>query len=128
MHSLDIRIYYEDTDAGERVYYANYLKYMERARSELLRSIGFESSAALKSGYGFVVADVHIAYKSYAMLDDVVEVRTSVIKAGRAKLVLQQNIYKSAQLLTESEVTLAFIDKAGKPARIPEEILDALGD
>jgi tol-pal system-associated acyl-CoA thioesterase len=122
-HSLDIRIYYEDTDAGGIVYYANYLKFMERARTELLREKGFLSSESLSSGAGFVVANLAIKYKASAKLDDLLTVRTTVKDRKNASLVLQQDIYKAAQLLTESEITLAYVDLNGRPVKLPHNII-----
>ncbi|MAS86845.1 MAG: tol-pal system-associated acyl-CoA thioesterase [Micavibrio sp.] len=122
-HSLDIRIYYEDTDAGGIVYYANYLKYMERARTEMLREKKFLSSESLSKGAGFVVANLSIKYKASAKLDDLITVRTRLKERKNARLVLQQDIYKDAQLLTESEITLAYVDLNGRPAKLPNNII-----
>ena len=119
MHSFNTRIYYEDTDAGGIVYYANYLKFMERARTEWLREKGFLSSESLSDGGGFVVADLAIKYKAPAKLDDLITVKTSIIEVKKARIVLKQDVFKDAQLLTESEITLAFVDLNGRPAKLP---------
>ena len=126
MHSFKTRIYYEDTDAGGRVYYANYLKYMERARTELLREIGFESGDALKTGFGFVVADLSIKFRGPAELDDEVDVQTRVKEARKVRLILEQNILNNAKMLTESVITLSYIDSNGRPVKIPDSLLEKL--
>lgn len=126
MHSFKTRIYYEDTDAGGRVYYANYLKYMERARTELLREIGFESGDALVQGFGFVVADLSIKFRGPAALDDEVEVQTRVKEARKIRLILEQNILNNAKMLTESVITLSYIDSNGRPVKIPDGLLEKL--
>ena len=127
-HNYKIRIYYEDTDAGGVVYYANYLKYMERARTEMLREIGFESSEVLMSKQGFVVADLSIKYKASAKLDDEITVQTGVLALKKARLVFKQDIYKGDTLLTESEVTLAYVDLTKGAVKIPGDLIDKLKD
>lgn len=90
------RIYWEDTDAGGIVYYANYLKYFERARSDWLRSLGFEQAALKEQGIGmFVVTQVEINYKSPAQLDDEILVDVKLIQSGAASLVMQQTVTKT---------------------------------
>ncbi|PCI02530.1 MAG: tol-pal system-associated acyl-CoA thioesterase [Zetaproteobacteria bacterium] len=124
---LDIRIYYEDTDAGGVVYHANYLKYMERGRTEALRSLGFEQRQ-LKQDEDMVFAltrtDLH--YKRPALLDDLLTVKSELLLAKGAKMVFKQRIYRGDMLLVDADITLACISTTGRPKRIPQAILARL--
>ena len=108
-----IRIYWEDTDAGGIVYHANYLKYMERARSDLLREIGASQAESLADDDGviFVAASVSIRYRRGAKLDDDLEVRTRVKSLGRASIVFEQNIWRADELITEGEVRVGAVSR-----------------
>ena len=127
MNTLDIRIYYEDTDAGGVVYHANYLKYMERGRTEALRSLGFEQRQ-LKQDEDMVFAltrtDLH--YKRPALLDDLLTVKSELLLAKGAKMVFKQRIYRGDMLLVDADITLACISTTGRPKRIPQAILARL--
>ena len=127
-----IRIYWEDTDAGGIVFYANYLKFFERARTEWLRSLGIQQQA-LKSQSGgmFVVSETHIKYFSPARLDDLLEVTARTVEAGRASLVLAQQAWLAVEgerkLLAEGTIRIGWVDnQTMKPGRIPAAILEAL--
>ena len=126
VHIYPIRIYYKDTDAGGIVYYANYLRFFERGRTEMLRAAGFNSSTELHKSGGFVVVNVDIAYKTSARLDDMIEIRTSVQKIGRSSLILSQNAYRDDTLLTQSTVTLCLVNKDGRPTSLPADLKQAL--
>ncbi len=122
-----IRVYYEDTDAQGIVFYANYLKYTERARTELLREAGFDHAQHIKDiGNMFVVRHIEISYHASARLDDQLNIETHVIEIGRASAHLKQNVMKGDSLLVETDVTLVCINKDGKPIRIPQEAHQAL--
>ena len=126
--SWPVRVYWEDTDAGGVVYYANYLKFMERARSEWLRAFGFEQDALRdEAGIVFVVRRVEIDYLSPARFNDQLDVSVSLHEIGRASLSVQQTITRGPTRLALAQVTLACVDAARfKPVKIPLPILQAL--
>ncbi len=127
-----IRIYWEDTDAGGIVFYANYLKFFERARTEWLRSLGIQQHALKEeSGGMFVVSETQIKYFSPARLDDLLEVTARTAEAGRASLVLAQQAWLTVdgerKLLAEGTIRIGWVDsQTMKPGRIPATILEAL--
>lgn len=131
-----VRVYWEDTDAGGIVFYANYLKFFERARTEWLRSLGL-SQRALRDASGgmFVVADSHVKYHRAARLDDLLVVTVQLKEMGQASMtILQQTLLKSeqistlpAELLCDGSIRIGWVDGATlKPAKIPKNILEAL--
>ncbi|MBU6502273.1 MAG: YbgC/FadM family acyl-CoA thioesterase [Burkholderiales bacterium] len=131
-----VRVYWEDTDAGGIVFYANYLKFFERARTEWLRSLGL-SQRALRDASGgmFVVADSHVKYHRAARLDDLLVVTAQLKEVGQASMtILQQTLLKSeqistlpAELLCDGSIRIGWVDGATlKPAKIPKNILEAL--
>ena len=125
-----IRIYYEDTDAGGIVYYANYLKFAERARTEFLRHLGVGSQQeSLESERcGFIVRRVEADYLSPAKLDDLLTVTCTVAEEGGASLLLYQEICRQDDVLVKLKVKVAYFNMAQKrPVRIPENIKKALG-
>lgn len=119
--ALPIRVYYEDTDAGGVVYYANYLRFCERARTEWLRALGVEQQALLESaGIAFVVRSVKADYLQPARLDDVLQVVSHIATLRRASLVFEQEIRRDGQLLFSAQVLIACIDhRRQKPVQIP---------
>jgi acyl-CoA thioester hydrolase len=123
-----VRVYWEDTDAGGVVYYANYLNFMERARSEWLRALGFEQDALRdESGVVFVVRRVEIDYLSPARFNDQIEVSVRLHEVGRASLIVKQTLSRGATRLVSAQVTLACVDAVRfKPVKIPASILQAL--
>lgn len=123
-----VRVYWEDTDAGGVVYYANYLKFMERARSEWLRAQGFEQDALRDdAGVVFVVRRVEIDYLAPARFNDLLDVTVHLHEAGRARLVVRQELVRGESRLAEAVVTLACVDAANfKPVKMPPPILQAL--
>jgi len=123
-----VRVYWEDTDAGGVVYYANYLKFMERARSEWLRAFGFEQDVLRdERGVVFVVRRVEIDYLSPARFNEQLEVSVTLHEAGRASLSVRQELMRGSDRLAEAVVTLACVDAVRfKPVKIPEPLLQAL--
>jgi len=126
-HHFAIRVYYEDTDAGGIVYYANYLKFFERARTEWLREIGINQEFFLQQKLGFVVRKVEMDNLASAKLDDLLEVSSTIITLKRASLVFQQQITNQAkQVLCTAKVRIACVDfSQNKPCAIPKSILGA---
>lgn len=130
--TFPIRIYWEDTDAGGIVFYANYLKFFERARTEWLRSLGVEQQSLKdQSGGMFVVSETQLKYFSPARLDDLLEVTAQTADSGRASLVLTQqawlNVDGQRKLLAEGTIRIGWVDsQTMKPGRIPAKILEAL--
>ena len=132
MFGWPIRVYWEDTDAGGIVFYANYLKFFERARTEWLRSKGVHQQALKTSTGGmFVVTDTTLTYKLPARLDDELLVTAHITQAGRASMQLKQEAYKVAgddkTLLCEGTIRIGWVNAGTlQPARIPSSILDVL--
>tara|TARA_B100000287_G_scaffold53283_1_gene46968 strand:- start:1544 stop:1939 length:396 start_codon:yes stop_codon:yes gene_type:complete len=124
----NIKIYYEDTDSGGVVYYANYLKYLERARSEAIYSLGL-SNSILQEDYGtlIIVKSCNIKYKKPAKFEDELEVMSSVISKTRTSFSMLQIIKRQEETISEAEVQLVTVNKDGKPIKIPE-ILEKLFD
>ncbi|MFT7465967.1 MAG: acyl-CoA thioester hydrolase [Brevundimonas sp.] len=130
MSSLTVRVYYEDTDAGGVVYYANYLKYIERGRTEHLRELGFELvTIANESGLVFVVKSVKADYLLPAFLDDTIEVQTSIELVKHASLIFTQkitNIEKNTVLFNAEVKVVSVLKNNLKPCAFPQEILEKL--
>lgn len=126
-HCFPLRVYIEDTDAGKIVYYANYLKFAERARTELLRHMGISHAHMMKEkGEMFVVRSCTLNCLASSRLDDVLEVRTFIKKVGHAKLEMSQAILREDHLIATLEVVLACINSLGKPIKIGESLRDLL--
>jgi acyl-CoA thioester hydrolase len=118
-HHFALRVYFEDTDVAGVVYYANYLKYMERARSDMLRAVGIDQRAAIESGEGvYVVAEAHIKYRGSAKLDDDVVVLSEVRLVRAASCVIHQRVMRGAEMLADAMITAAFLAD-GRPKRQP---------
>jgi len=126
-HKHIIRVYYEDTDAGGIVYYANYLKFFERARTEWLREIGINQEYFLQLKLGFVVRKVEMDNLASAKLDDLLEVSSSIVTLKNASLIFQQQIFnQTQQLLCTALVRIACVDfNKNKACAIPKSILGA---
>ena len=125
---LPIRVYVEDTDAGGIVFYANYLKYMERARTELMRSLGFDKPA-LFDDMQFVVTDVSLKYHSPAILDDQISVTAVLSKASRVTFQMTQQVFRGDELLVEGWVKVACVNSATKrPQGMPKPMFHALSE
>lgn len=121
MHCLDVRVYYEDTDLAGIVYYANYLKFIERARSEWIRALGL-NQVAMREGQGlvFAVRRIEADYLKPARFDDLLTVETALRDRSGARLVLDQRVRRGEEMLFASVVTLVCLDGRGRPARLPE--------
>lgn len=123
-----IRVYWEDTDAGGVVFYANYLKFFERARTEWLRAAGVQQQALRdETGAMFVVAEVQTRYLAPARLDDQIEVTVAVAELGSASMVLLQEAWRGDTLLAQGRIRIGCVDSATlKPRRIPAPVVDAV--
>lgn len=119
---MKIRIYYEDTDAGGIVYHTNFIKYCERARSEIFFA---KNMFPLEGNAGFVVRHIDANFLGMAKLGDIIEVETEKLSLKKASLVLKQTIYNNENKIFEMNITLAFVQE-GKPKRIPEHFLALL--
>jgi acyl-CoA thioester hydrolase len=125
--TLPLRVYYEDTDAGGVVYYANYLRFMERARTEWLRALGFEQSILMADSVAFAARSATVEYLKPARLDDELIVVSTVESLGRAQLVFHQAIERSGELLVDAKMRIACFDPVrGKAIGIPAKIHDKL--
>ena len=118
-----LKVYYEDTDSGGVVYYANYLKFLERARTEALYSIGY-SNKKIKDNFEslIIVKACNIEYKKPAYLEDELTIRSFVKSITKTSFFMNQIITRKDEIITEAQVHLVFIDKKGKPVKIPDEI------
>ncbi len=116
-----LKVYYEDTDAGGVVYYANYLKFLERARTEALHSIGF-SNQKVKKDFGslIIVKACNIEYKKPAKFEDELEIISSILSKSRTSFTMLQIIKKNEEIISEATVQLVTVNKEGKPIKIPE--------
>lgn len=125
---MDVRIYYEDTDAGGVVYHANYIKYLERARTEFFRSRGFYVAELARAGFVFPVVRLEVDFKAPALHDDLLSITTVPVRVGGSCFVLSQKILRkdNGKLLVDGMVTLACINSAMKARRIPQEIRSML--
>ncbi len=121
---LSIRIYYEDTDSGGVVYYANYLKYLERGRTEFLRTLGFEQQKLVEeTGLAFAVRSLSAEYLRSAKLDDLLDVHTRIEDLGRAQVTFAQSILRGDEILLTATVRVACLVLAkGKPAAMPKQL------
>jgi acyl-CoA thioester hydrolase len=123
-----LRVYWEDTDAGGIVFYANYLKFFERARTEWLRSLGVQQQA-LREGAGaiFVVADTAVRFHAPAQLDDAIEVTVAVLGRGSASLRLRQQAWRGSTLLAAGDIRIGCVDQTSlRPCRMPSLVQLAL--
>lgn len=126
-HSFDLRVYYEDTDLAGVVYYANYLKFIERARSEWVRGLGVDQvQIKLQTGAAFAVRHLEADYLRPAQFDDVLQVRTAVISGSGARLVLAQDVWRGQDRLFAAKVTLVFVGAHGQALRLPAALRIAI--
>ena len=117
--SLPIRVYIEDTDAGGIVYYVNYLKYLERARTELMRTFGLERAAVADAGWNFVVSDVSLSYKEPARLDDQLHATAVISAVGGATVDFHQTVRRDDTVLVAGDIQIACVDRGtGRPTRL----------
>ena len=120
-----IKVYYEDTDAGGVVYYANYLKYLERARTEALINIGL-SNLKIKDNFKalIIVKSCKIDYKKSAYLEDELNINSYIISATKTSFVMNQTIIKDKIVIVEAKIHLVFVNEKGKPIKIPKLVVD----
>ena len=125
---IPVRVYYQDTDAGGVVFHAQYLAFMERARTELLNTAGVDlARLAEERGVQFMVASLQVKYHRAARLNELISASAEVVRIGRASVVFRQLVERDGELLVEAEVTLAIVDRGRmKPARMPTELEEAL--
>jgi acyl-CoA thioester hydrolase len=123
-----VRVYYEDTDAAGIVYYANYLKYFERCRTEWLRSLGFDQrDMAARERLQFVVADLSVQYHRPARLDDALTVDATIVERARTYVVFRQQARRGAELLASARVKVACVDTGRlAPARLPASLIERM--
>jgi acyl-CoA thioester hydrolase len=123
-----VRVYWEDTDAGGIVFYANYLKFFERARTEWLRALGIgQQTLRDETGGMFVVSETHVKYLQSAKLDDLLRITAQLQTSGRASLTIAQRAWRDDQLLCEGTIRIGWVHVQDlKPARIPSSVLERL--
>ena len=121
-HHFALTVYFEDTDAYGIVYYANYLKFMERARSDFIRAVGVDQAAELRStGSAYAVVEVDIRYRKPARLGDDLRILSTVDQVRASSVLIQQRVMRGEEQLTEARVTAAFLDGQGRPRRQPKD-------
>jgi acyl-CoA thioester hydrolase len=124
-HRFACRVYFEDTDAAGIVYYANYLKFMERARSDMLRAIGIDQRAALDAGDGvYVVAEARIKYRRPAKLEDALVIVSHLEGLGAASATIHQRVMRGEEMLADATIVAAFLSLDGRPKRQPKAWLE----
>jgi acyl-CoA thioester hydrolase len=125
-HRFPMRVYFEDTDLTGVVYHANYLRFMERARSDMLRVAGIDQRGAMEGGTGYyAVAGLAIRYRRPARLDDALLILSTVIDVRAASCVIQQRVMRGLELVADADVTAAFLGPDGRPRRQPVAWIDA---
>ena len=125
--SFTVKIYYEDTDAGGVVYYANYLKFLERARSEAIYSLGYTNSSILERfGVLLIVKSCNIEYKKPARFEDTLEIISEIKSFTKTSFLMKQSILRNNKIISDAEIHLVSVDKKGKPTKIPEELKEKL--
>ena len=124
---FNFKVYYEDTDSGGVVYYANYLKFLERARSETLYSLDFTNSGLLENhGILLIVKSCNIQYKKPAKFEDKLEIISEVLNFTKTSFIMKQDIMRKDEIISVAEIHLVAVDKNGKPKKIPEELKQKL--
>lgn len=122
IHQLPIRVYYEDTDTGQVVFYANYLKFIERGRSEMVRAMGVDQKAMLRDlGMIFVVRRVEADYLKPAVFDDQLVVETQIVKLGGARVEFAQRVLRGEEVLFTAQVVVVCVGQGGRPVRLTAE-------
>ena len=121
--NFNIKVYYEDTDAGGVVYYANYLKFLERARSEAIHSLGISNKGLLENhGILLIVKSCNIQYKQPAQLEDLLEIISEATSFTKTSILMKQLILKNKDIISEADVHLVVVDNKGKPTKIPDQL------
>ncbi len=125
--SFTVKVYYEDTDVGGVVYYANYLKFLERARSEAIYSIGFTNSDLFVSqGILLIVKSCNIKYLSPAKFEDKLTIVSEVTSFTKTSFIMKQEIFRDKELISEAEIHLVSVNKNGKPSKLPDKLKEKL--
>ncbi len=126
---FNLKIYYEDTDAGGVVYYANYLKFLERARSEAIYELGF-SNTQLKKEFGIliIVKSCKIEYKKPTMFEDKLSILTIINKITKTSFIMKQDIIRNRELVASADIHLVSVNSDGKPTKIPEKLRNKLNE
>jgi len=123
LSAIQLRVYYEDTDAAGIVYYANYFRFIERGRTELLRSLGHDQNVLMKEGITFAVRSAGAEFLKPARLDDLLTVETAIAALGRAQVTFAQRILRDNELLLDAKIRVACIDPArGRPMPMPRAL------
>ena len=129
INKFPIKIYYEDTDSGGVVYYANYLKFIERARTNLIQELGFSlKSLSEKYDCHFVVKNIHCNYIQSAKLEDELIIQTKFIELKKASFELDQSIIRNDKVIFESKVLMVNVNSSGRPLKIPDVLISAIND
>ncbi len=125
-HVLAVRVYYEDTDFSGSVYHGSYVRFLERGRSDFLRCVGVSHASLAADGLHFAVAEMTLSFRRAARIDDVVQVVTNVADLTGARVVLNQTARRGAETLVVARVTVALVDRDGRPRRFPKVVTEAL--
>ena len=119
--SYKLKVFYEDTDSGGVVYYANYLKFFERARTEAITEIGLSNKKLLEeNGIFIIVKSCNIEYRRPAKLEDQLEIKSNIISISNTSFKMRQKAFRDKELITDCEIHLVIVDGKGKPSKIPE--------
>lgn len=121
-HRYHVRVYYEDTDMGGVVYHANYLRYIERARSDWVRKLGNDQNAMREAGIVWVVRRIEADYRAAAKFEDELVIETDMVSISGARLVMEQHVKRGDQVIFHAMVTAVCMNASGKPVRLPAEI------
>ena len=125
--NFTIKVYYEDTDAGGVVYYANYLKFLERARSEVIYSLGYSNLDLLDNhGILLIVKSCNIEYKKPAKLEDILDITSEVTTFTKTSFLMKQTILRNNELISQANIHLVVVDKNGKPSKVPSVLKQKL--
>lgn len=119
-HFFSVRVYYEDTDFSGNVYHANYVKFFERARTEWLRARNIHHSVLAEQGLAFAVRHMDISFEAPSHIDDVLDIETVLESASGARIALTQILRRDDKVLCQAKVTIAVINAAGRPVRVPQ--------
>jgi acyl-CoA thioester hydrolase len=127
--TIDARVYYEDTDAGMIIYHANYLKYAERGRTELLRSLGYDHKRVMDEfGIILVVRHIDIDFQAVGKLDDLLTVETRVSAIGNTSITMPQTVSRDGKILAEIKVVVVALNREGRAVRIPSQLRQLFGE
>lgn len=126
VHRFSVRVYFEDTDFSTNVYHAAYLKFFERARTELLRAHGIHHSELIAQGLAFAVREMTISYDKPAHIDDLLVVETAIAEAGGARFVLDQTLLRDGETICRAKVVAVLLNAKGRPVRLPAALRVAL--